>query len=432
MLIKILKELLGFFKELLGCIPKAINYLLKNDNKAIRYTSAGCLCLAMVILCYGIIKSPGFVQAGKYLGDLIASIGKAGKSAGVATEAVGDAVAKGAKLVADGAQEISDLHSLRKKDTKEMEDKLANYNPESGEVEGNVSKIIVANMEAKEKLESLIQTHDSEILEKKLTGLTNELIRKRKSEADQLFQTSLERVPTFVKNHYEDRSNEIVFKKAMENELFTSDMLDTFIYNTALEMDRVLFDAINSELDGLLRYMEASMPNLTHEELKKRLPDTRMIIDSIYAKLNNKGHTTEQVAEVGRYAERLVQKYDNPAINGAVTFITGSLLTYGVVALIPGVGQVGILIGVATTLFATYEVTRDTVILNQRYHEFEKELNYSLLETCEQFKVALEKSMKDILENYKKADFFKDAVIEVNPAYQIPSIIVDIEPTTNK
>lgn len=390
------------FEKLINMFTRFVNFFLKNENKAIRYTSVSVICLLIVYAAWWICTGP------------------LKETKEIATNEVKDA---------------KDFFSMELEKKEKIEDPLSNFNSGVVKVKGNVSKIIVASDNAKAKLERMIQNNDFDSLERKLDSKAFELTEKRNRKVDELFEGIVGRVPAFANSHWQERDNKEVFTEAMNRELFTQDMLDSFLFNTASEIDAILMDAVNEELDGMLKYMEASMPNMTYMELKKHMPDSRTICESIYAKLNNENYTAKQISEAGRDWERTEAKY-GAVSKGAFTLVTGTigtvLLTYGA-TLIPGVGPAvaigAAVIGLFSTGVATYELAvKREGIIKERQAEFRDGLIGSVYATKKQFKEVMQKTIYSILDNYKKVDFFKNAVIEVNPSYTEPKMVIEVAP----
>ena len=396
-------------ESIISLIKRFFYFFIKNDNKAIRYTSVTVVCLAIVGASYLSFDTAKEVQEkGKIL------------------------IKDGAEIAHQEAKKTKDFLSQELEQKEKIADPMENFQQNLGKVDGNISKIIVATEEAKSKLEGMIQNNDFASLEKKVQNLTYDLIDNRKKKVNELFEGIFTRIPAFVEIHYDDRDKKEIFIEAMNKELFTQDELETFLYNTATELDAVLYNAVNEELDGLLKYMEASIPNMTFNELKKRMPDARTICESVYAKMNNQNLTAKQISEAGRSWESVELKH-GPVSKGAFVAVTGFLATAAAVgaaavAITNPISLIGIaILGTVATGIATYEVAviREGA-LRERHKNFEKELKVKFIETRDNFKVQLENAMLDILKNYTQLDFFKNAVIEVNPNYTVPAMQVEL------
>ena len=138
-----------------------------------------------------------------------------------------------------------------------------------------------------------------------------------------MFEGIINNVPSFVRRHLKDYSNEKLFVEAMERELITAKSLENFLLSAAKMIDKILIKAVDKELDNQLRSISYNNPNLTYNELKKRMPDARAICESIYSKIASKipGKLKGQLAN---WANRVAREHPGevtmlPFLRGDVT-----------------------------------------------------------------------------------------------------------------
>ncbi len=408
----------GFYGIKEGMLEKLLNFFLKNENKAIRYTSVTAVCVGItVLLAYFIRIAWGLRPA----------VDKAIDGANTGAEVFRGSGDMARKAIKD----LKDFQSMELEQKEKKPDPLQAFNQNLGKGSGKAEKVALADESGKEKFEEMVPARRFTTVQREIKRGSYLLIENRKKGADRLFEEVQRRVPAFVKANYQNRAYEAIIKDAMEKELLSQTMLDDFLFNSAAELDRLLFDAVNAELEKQLRYLQLEKPEMTYEALKKSLPDARTICDSIYAKLNNQNLTAEQLSAAGRYFEE-VERNRSSISKGAFVAVTGTVLTglvaWGAVAVMPGIGVpaligkgLAVLIcggGAVGTGYATWQaaVERDQKI-REGEKRFENGLYDAIHKTQDEFKELLVNSLNHLIDEYSKpeflAEFFKETLIEL-------------------
>ena len=396
-------------------MEKFFNFFFKNENKVIRYASIGFLVgIAACIIIVGIkisLNSDDVIDdVNKATKRVVNSIASAAVAVTDGARPVINTVASAALVTAEGTKDMLTLEHetvvLDKPDVAES----WKENAVKGKVEGSASKVVVKNEKTKVKLISLIEGGEySKEFTANLTQLAAKVLSNRHEEADAMFEDIKEGVPSFAQRHYDIRDKKDLIVECMQKELLTPKTLEDFYVATAIELDQILFEAVNKELDGYLKEIQLTNPNLTLDELKARMPTAKEICESIYDKVAEKNLTGKYKSEVNEYVSELARKNNmaskGPLLAVASVFVTGT-------AFVVGGPLAGFICAGVTGLLA--HGARIAIHDEARIKAFTEEMQSAVIKTRDQFKETLGVAVKDILEQYASMDFLKGAEIEVD------------------
>ena len=315
-----------------------------------------------------------------------------------------------------------------------------------GTVSTEISKVVVGSEKAKEKFKAMISNQRNPEYEHKLDEAAEIIISRRRIEAGNLFGEIINKIDGengFARRHYDERGNKELMVSYMNQELLSEETLLDFFNATAIEIDNALYSIVNQELDGMLKDMILKNPNMTLDELRKRMPNSRAICEEIYARLNNEMINKLQENGLLEMANDFLNKLDDRESKEIITtgkekihrglktsliggFIIGVGIGIGVAISGPiglGVGLTGALVtgwGAVDTLSDGYNYTVGTVkAAGESYREkcikvYINTFKEAVAQTGEKFKDTLALAVKDIINEYKKMDIFRNAEIIVD------------------
>ena len=315
-----------------------------------------------------------------------------------------------------------------------------------GTVSTEITKVIVGSEKAKEKLKTMLSNKSNPEFENKLDKSAEMIISRRRLEADKLFGQIINKIDGengFARRHYDERGNKELMISYMNQELLSEDTLLDFFNATAIEIDNALYSIVNQELDGMLKELVQKYPNMTLDELRKRMPNSRAICKEIYNRLNNEMINKLQENGLLEIANDFVNKLDDRESKEIIKngkekvhrglktsliggFIIGAGIGIGVAISGPigwGVSLAGALVtgwGAVDTLSggANYFVGAGKAA-GESYREkcikvYINTFKEAVAQTGEKFKGTLAIAVKDIINEYKKLDIFKNAEIIVD------------------
>ena len=326
-----------------------------------------------------------------------------------------------------------------------------------GTVSTELTKVIVGSEKAKEKFKTMLSNKRNPEYEYKLDKAADEIILRRRIESDKLFGQIINKIDGkngFARRHYDERGNKELMVSYMNQELLSEDTLLDFFNATAIEIDNALYTIVNQELDGMLKDMSLKNPNMTLDELRKRMPNSRAICEEIYVRLNNEMTNKLQTNGILDFANKFVNKMDarnSEAITNQgkeqihrglkIGLVGGFIMGMGFVVSGPigwGVGLVGGLVtgwGAVDVVSGGYNYAVGGIKSavdsenERRFKIYVNTFKEAVTQTGEKFKNTLSLAVKDIIDEYKKMDIFRNAEIIVD---ETPIQKYSVEPVYTK